>query len=147
MIVRANWMRDNRNTSSICHFLLTLTYRADASYPAGGPTRRTASPSGTSIAVTNASVAVLYRRFRDAVVQGMDNHAVCAAERLSLAVRHDGHPIPEPEVQGRAAVEGELAFHGARKHVSSDAGGTGERINLDLLEWLDPGRGEKVGAY
>jgi hypothetical protein len=52
---------------------------------------------------------------------------------------HDGHPIPEPEVQGRAAVEGELPFRGARKHVSSDAG------SLDS-ERLDSGRGEKFGT-
>src|SRR5207253_11388962 len=90
---------------------------------------------------------VVPEHFRDGVVQGIDNHAVRATERLFLAVRHDGHAIPDPEVQGRAAVEGELAFRGARKHVSSDAGGTGERIYLDLLERLDPGRGEKVGAY
>src|SRR3954451_7369545 len=86
-------------------------------------------------------------RFRDGVVQGIDNHAVRAAERLFLAVRHDGHPIPEPEMQGRAAVEGELAFRGTGKHVRSDAGGIGERIYLDLLEWLDSGRGEKFGTY
>ena len=90
---------------------------------------------------------VVPERFRDGVVQGIDNHAVRAAERLFLAVRHDGHTIPEPEVQGRAAVEGELAFRGARKHVSSDASSTGERINLDLLERLDPGRSEKLGTY
>src|SRR5437879_11214122 len=135
MIVRANWMRDSRNTSSICHFLLSLTYRADASCPAGDRRHE------------RFICCFVPERFRDAVVHGIDNHAVCAAERLFLAVRHDGHPIPEPEVQGRAAVEGELAFRGARKHVSSDAGGTGERINLDLLERLDPGRSDKVGPY
>src|SRR6266496_4129585 len=89
---------------------------------------------------------VVPERFRDGVVQGIDNHAVRAAERLFLAVRHDGHPIPEPEVQGRAAVESKLAFRGTGKHVSSNTGGTGERIYLDLLERLDPGRGEKFGT-
>ena len=90
---------------------------------------------------------VVPERFRDGVVQGIDNHAVRAGERLFLAVRHDGHPIPEPEMQGRAAVEGELAFRGTRKHVSSDARGTGERIYFDLLERFDSGHSEKFGTY
>ncbi len=85
--------------------------------------------------------------FRDGVVRRIDNHAVRATERFFLAVRHDRHPIIQPEVQSRAAVESKLAISGARKHVSSYAGGAGERINLDLLERLDPGCGEKAGAY
>src|SRR5439155_9768920 len=57
--------------------------------------------------------------FRDGVVRRIDNHAVRATERFFLAVRHDGHPITQPEVQSRAAVESKLAISGARKHVSS----------------------------
>ena len=90
---------------------------------------------------------VVTERLRDGVVRGIDDHAVRAAERLFLAVRHHGHSIPEPEVQGSATIESELAFRGARKHVCSDAGSTGERINLDLLERLDPGRSKKGGGY
>ena len=61
----------------------------------------------------------------------------------SLQIRKRGWLV----LQRRAAVESEFAFRGTGKHVSSDAGRTGERINLDLLKRLDSGRGEKFGTY
>jgi len=49
-------------------------------------------------------------------------------------------------MQGRASVECELAFGGAREDIGGDAGGAGERVNLDSLERLDAGRGQKLGT-
>src|SRR4051794_38173001 len=47
-------------------------------------------------------------------------------------------------MQGRASVKRELAFGCAGKYVGGDAGGAGERVNLDSFERLDAGRGEKL---
>src|ERR1700722_7539553 len=92
-------------------------------------------------------IVLIADHFRNRVVRRIDNHAVRAAERLFLTVCHDGRPVTQPEVKGRPPVESELAFRGAGKNVRSDAGCTGERIDLDPLERLDAGRREQLGAY
>src|SRR3954452_7277761 len=49
-------------------------------------------------------------------------------------------------MQGRAAVERELAFGCAREDIGRDAGGARERVNLDSFERLDAGCGQKLGT-
>src|SRR5258705_5911125 len=49
-------------------------------------------------------------------------------------------------MQGRPSVECEFAFGGAREDIGRDAGGAGERVNLDSLERFDAGCGQKLGT-
>src|SRR4051812_49401592 len=49
-------------------------------------------------------------------------------------------------MQGRPSVEYEFAFGCAREDIGCDAGGAGERVNLDSLERLDAGCGQKLGT-
>src|SRR5579871_3758582 len=76
----------------------------------------------------------------------VDDDALCAAEPLLLAIRDDDDLIAELEVEGRAAVEREFTLSGSRKHVSCDPGFGGKAVQLDALEWGDPGRCHQIRA-
>jgi len=123
-----------------------VTFRRDvfASYPANAIVVRITSNKPGGLAFQ----AALRGAHSDSRLAGLASGELSMAGQVAeSAIRFEARLSAAVQGGKQELRDGKLAISGARKHVSSYAGGAGERINLDLLERLDPGCGEKAGAY